>query len=137
MHGRMLPGTPSYSLEARDRGCHDAYVDDIDEIRSLLHSPDERTRALAVRSICPCHGSFEPLRQLTGELQQLAFEDPSPRVRGEAKHVLGDAIVVNLHDEERLRREERKVAIYERKSKRRAVADNRQLRRGRSHRIPL
>jgi hypothetical protein len=109
-------------------------VDSIGEIRVLLRSPDERTRALAARSICPCHGSFEPLRQLSNELRQLAFDDPSQRVRGEAKHVLRDALVVNLLEEEKLLREERKTAVNERAARRQAAADNKQLRRERSRR---
>ena len=86
----------------------------IDEIRVLLCSTHERTRALAVRSICPCVGSFEALRELNAEIRHLAFGDPSARVRGEAKHVLGDALVVNLHDEEKLMRDECSTAINER-----------------------
>ena len=108
----------------------------IDEIRVLLRSTDERTRALAVRSICPCHGSFEPLRELNTEIRHLAFEDPIARVRREAKHVLGDALVVNVHDEENLMRDERWTVINERAARRPAAADSKQFRRGRSRRAP-
>ncbi len=128
-------GAPqTYSLERWHGHSHDVGMGSIAEIRVLLCSTDERTRALAVRSICPCHGSFEPLRELNTEIRHLAFGDPSARVRGEAKHVLGDALVLNVHDEEKLMRDERWTAINERAARRRAAADSRQFRRGRSRR---
>jgi hypothetical protein len=34
---------------------------EVAEVRMLLGSPDARVRALAVRSACPCHGTFELL----------------------------------------------------------------------------
>jgi hypothetical protein len=108
----------------------------LDEVRVLLRSEDERTRAVAVRSICPCHGSFDPLRELTPDLRRLAADDPSPRVRREAKHVLGDAVVVNINDERKLERAERQTALHEHDLAKRAAAESRQLRRGRGRRRP-
>jgi hypothetical protein len=107
----------------------------LDETRALLHSPEEKTRAQAVRSVCPCHGSFEPLRGLTTDLRHLSLTDPSERVRREAKHVLRDALVVNIHDEIKLRQDERRVAIEERLSKSRAATNSKQFRRARRRRI--
>jgi hypothetical protein len=71
---------------------------------------------------------------LNTEIRHLAFGDPSARVRSGAKHVLGDALVVNIHDEEKLRRDERWTAVDERAARRRAAADSGQFRRGRSRR---
>jgi hypothetical protein len=107
----------------------------LDETRAFLDSPDEKTRARAVRSICPCHGSFDPLRQLTTEVRHLSLTDPSERVRREAKHVLGDALVVNIHDERKLRQDEDRVALDERVSRTRAATDSKQFRRARRRRI--
>ena len=95
------------------------------DIEAGLRSPDERTRAVAVRAICPCHGSFDELRRYEDELRRLAREDPSPRVRGEAKHVLGDAIVVNHNDERLQERDDRAVARAEQRERRRRVVDER------------
>ena len=99
---------------------------DIDE---GLRSPDERTRAVAVRAICPCHGSFDELRRHEDELRRLAKEDPSARVRGEARHVLRDAFVVNHNDERRQARDDRQVALAEEDERRRARAEDRAVRR--------
>jgi hypothetical protein len=81
---------------------------DAQRLRAALGSPNERTRALAARAACPCHGSFELLLELEPELHFLAFNDPSPRVREAARHVLSDALVVNVNDEARVQRDERR-----------------------------
>jgi hypothetical protein len=99
------------------------------DIEAGLRSDDERTRALAVRAICPCHGSFDDLRRYEDELRRLVREDPSDRVRGEAKHVLRDAFVVNHNDEQRQRRDDRAVARDEQRQRRQALADERARRR--------
>lgn len=91
----------------------------VDELRHQFFSGDERTRVVAIRNACPCRGSFELLRDLGDDLRRLAREDPSPRVREAAKHVLHDGVVVNLHDDERERREEaprRRAAARERRN---------------------
>ena len=82
--------------------------DDAASIRRDLESPDERVRAKAARRACPCHGSFDLLRELGPDLRFAARNDPSPKVRREAKHVLRDAFVVNLQDDERERRLDRR-----------------------------
>ena len=55
-----------------------------------LQSPDEATRARAIRFICPCHAGWQPFEhhmKIVAELQK----DPSPLVRSVAKHVFEDA----------------------------------------------
>jgi hypothetical protein len=99
-----------------------------------LRSPDERTRANAVRAICPCHGSFDDLRRYEDDLRRMAKDDPSARVRGEARHVLRDAFVVNHNDEQRQRRDDLQVELAEAAERRRTSADDRALRRVRGGR---
>ena len=63
---------------------------DMERLRLDLQSPDEATRARAVRAICPCHAGWQPFEQhmkIVAELQK----DVSPLVRGLAKHVFEDA----------------------------------------------
>jgi hypothetical protein len=45
---------------------------EVAQVRVLLRSPDPRVRALAARSGCPCHGTFELLHELKDELKLLA-----------------------------------------------------------------
>jgi hypothetical protein len=104
------------------------------DIHDSLRSPDERTRAVAVRAICPCHGSFDDLRQYEDLLRRMARDDPSPRVRSEAKHVLGDAFVVNHNDERRQVRDDRAIAREERRVRARDRVDERAVRRARARR---
>jgi hypothetical protein len=72
------------------------------------------------------------LRELTPDLRRMATDDPSPRVRREAKHVLGDALVVNIHDDEQLQREERRQALDARAARKQVAATSKQLRRSRT-----
>jgi hypothetical protein len=69
---------------------------DVAEVRMLLASPDARVRALAARSACPCHGTFELLHELRDELTLLAETDPDKKVRGAGWHTLREAIELNV-----------------------------------------
>jgi hypothetical protein len=99
------------------------------DIEEGLRSADERTRANAVRAICPCHGSFDDLRRFEDQLRHIVRDDPSARVRGEAKHVLRDAFVVNHNDEHRQVRDDRALARAEEQERRRARTADRAMRR--------
>jgi len=62
----------------------------MESLRLDLQSPDELTRARAVRSLCPCHAGWQPFEQqlkIVSELQK----DASRIVRGAAIHVFEDA----------------------------------------------
>jgi hypothetical protein len=78
---------------------------DVAEVRMLLASPDARVRALAARSACPCHGTFELLHELRDELTLLAETDPDKKVRGAAWHTLREAIELNVAEEAKLSRD--------------------------------
>jgi hypothetical protein len=106
-------------------------TDEADRIRRLLESGDERTRAVAARSVCVCHGSFDLFTELREDLERLAATDVSARVRREAKHVLRDPLVVNRHDDERLEREEARIRLQDHEVERQRVAADRALRRSR------
>ena len=123
------------SFAERPTGNHDGEGMEID-IDEGLRSSDERTRAAAVRAICPCHGSFDELRKHEDELRRIVREEPSDRVRGEARHVLRDAFVVNHNDERRQARDDRAVAREAERERRRALADERARRRARPRRRP-
>jgi hypothetical protein len=99
--------------------------------RLLLESDDERTRAVAARSVCVCHGSFDLFSELGEDLERLAATDESARVRREAKHVLRDPLVVNRHDDERVERNEARIRLQEYELARQKVAADRALRRSR------
>jgi hypothetical protein len=58
------------------------------ELLVETQSSDERERAHAVRSLCPCRG---PWPDSVWRHVAAACEDPSPLVRLEALHVLQDA----------------------------------------------
>jgi hypothetical protein len=101
-------------------------------LRAALASPDARTRAVAARAACPCHGSFDLLLELEPELHFLAYNDPRPRVRAAARHVLSDALVVNVNEEARARRDERRESREAQRAHRaraRAAARRREQRR--------
>lgn len=106
-------------------------TDEAARIRRLLESDDERTRAVAARSVCGCHGSFDLFSELREDLKRLAATDDSARVRREAKHVLRDPLVVNRHDDERVERDEARIRLHEYKIGRQQVAASRALRRSR------
>jgi hypothetical protein len=56
-------------------------TEEADRTRLLLESDDERTRAVAARSVCVCHGSFDLFSELREALERLAATDESARVR--------------------------------------------------------
>jgi hypothetical protein len=104
---------------------------DVEQVRLLLASPDSRVRVLAARSACPCHGTFDLLRALKPELQLLAATDPDAKVRAAARHVLADAIVVNVNEEAELSRQRRADKRQERKDRKQAVRSDVAMRRAR------
>jgi hypothetical protein len=61
---------------------------ELERILCDLRSPDEQTRATAVRALCPCRGvAWEtPVFRQVLELRN----DPSPVVRGAVKHDLSE-----------------------------------------------
>jgi hypothetical protein len=94
---------------------------DVAEVRMLLESPDARVRALAARSACPCHGTFELLHELKNELKVLAETDPDKNVRSAAQHTLREAIELNVAEEAKLSRERDREARYESRDRKRAA----------------
>jgi hypothetical protein len=102
---------------------------DAAQVRMLLGSPDARVRALAARSACPCHGTFELLHALKDELTLLAETDPDKNVRSAAGHVLREAIELNIAEEAKLSRERDREARQEHRDRRRAVRSDVALRR--------
>lgn len=104
---------------------------DVAQVRGLLGSPDPRVRALAARSACPCHGTFELLHALKDELTLLAEADPDKNVRAAAGHTLREAIELNAAEEARLSRERDREVRHERLDRRRAVRSDVALRRAR------
>jgi HEAT repeat protein len=97
----------------------------------LLGSPDARVRALAARSACPCHGTFELLHALKDELTLLSAADPDKNVRSAAGHTLREAIELNVAEEAKLSRERDCEVRQERRDRRRAVRNDIALRRAR------
>jgi HEAT repeat protein len=104
---------------------------DVAEVRMLLGSPDARVRALAARSACPCHGTFELLHALKDELTLLAETDPDKNVRSAAGHVLREAIELNVAEEAKLSRERDREVRQERRDRKRAARSDAALRRAR------
>jgi hypothetical protein len=72
------------------RRSHLASAADIEGLLAEMQSPDEHTRAEAVRQVCPCRMSWEVFGQLRKAVQRLQH-DPSPHVRAQALHVEEDA----------------------------------------------
>jgi HEAT repeat protein len=101
---------------------------DVAQVRMLLGSPDSRVRALAARSACPCHGTFELLHELKDELRALAETDPDKNVRAAAAHTLREAIELNVADEARLSRDRDREAREEHRDRQRAVRSDVALR---------
>jgi HEAT repeat protein len=104
---------------------------DVAEVRMLLGSPDPRVRAMAARSACPCHGTFELLHKLKDELTELAEADPSKNVRAAAAHTLREAIELNVLEAARLSRERDREVRQERRDRQRHVRRDVALRRAR------
>jgi hypothetical protein len=86
---------------------------------------------LAARSACPCHGTFDLLIALKPKLQQMAENDSDAKVRAAARHVLSDAIVVNVNEEAELSRERRRDKRQERSDHKQAVRGDVAMRRAR------
>jgi HEAT repeat protein len=101
---------------------------DAAQVRRLLGSPDPRVRALAARSACPCHGTFELLHELKDQLRLLAETDPDKNVRAAAGHTLREAIELNIAAEAKLARERDREVRQERRDRRRAVRSDVALR---------
>jgi hypothetical protein len=91
------------------------------QVRLLLGSPDSRVRALAARSACPCHGTYELLHELKDELTLLAETDPDKNVRAAAGHTLRETIELNIAEEAKLSRERDREARQERRDRKRAA----------------
>jgi hypothetical protein len=104
---------------------------DVAQVRMLLGSPDARVRAVAARSACPCHGTFELLHALKDELRVLAETDPDKNVRAAASHTLREAIELNIAEEAKLSRERDREVRLERRDRRRAARSDVALRRAR------
>lgn len=104
---------------------------DVAQVRMLLGSPDSRVRALAARSACPCHGTFELLHALKNELTLLAETDPDKNVRAAAWHTLHEAIELNFAEEAKLSRERDREVRQELRDRKRVVRSDVALRRAR------
>jgi HEAT repeat protein len=104
---------------------------EVAQVRMLLGSPDPRVRALAARSACPCHGTFELLHELRDELTLLAETDPDKNVRSAASHTLREAIELNVAEEARLSRERDREIRQEHREHKRSVRGEVALRRAR------
>ncbi|MBW3623117.1 MAG: hypothetical protein KY468_06865 [Armatimonadetes bacterium] len=62
-------------------------ADDLDRILAGLQAPEETIRAKAVSQICPCRMGWEGYQQAM-EVVAALQKDPSPLVRGAARHVV-------------------------------------------------
>ena len=69
---------------------HPSSAVDIARLLTAMQSPDEDTRAQAVRQVCPCRLPWDVFGQVRKAAQRLQY-DPSPRVRAQAFHVEEDA----------------------------------------------
>src|SRR5438128_8257105 len=59
----------------------------LQEILNELQSPDDGTRAAAVRSLCPCRTAWDiPVQRYIDQMR----DDPSSSVRHEVHHVLDE-----------------------------------------------
>jgi len=63
---------------------------DFSAVIADMESSDEMVRAKAVRSLCPCHGGWEPFERHLSRIKLLC-KDPSPLVRRAALHLFEDA----------------------------------------------
>ncbi len=91
---RTSPSTLAYMerklacIEAKRS--HSPCAADIERILAEMRSPDERTRARAVREVCPCRLPWDAFRQVRQAAKRLQH-DPSPLVCANALHVEEDA----------------------------------------------
>lgn len=69
---------------------HAACPLDLDTLRSDLTCGDAAVRARAVRALCPCRLGWDVFEEYLRLVRGMC-RDPSPLVRGAAKHVLEDA----------------------------------------------
>src|SRR5207249_8345901 len=63
---------------------------DVQRLLADMKSPNEMTRAVAVREICPCRMPWEVFDRLRRAAKPLQ-KDPSPVVRANALHIEQDA----------------------------------------------
>ena len=84
-HMRELVAEVERRREARAFGEHE-----VESILAAIQSSDERTRARAVREICPCRMPWEAFDRLRPAAKRLQH-DPSPEVRANARHIEQDA----------------------------------------------
>lgn len=76
-----------YERKYRGRAEANARKHQLQQLLREVASDDERHRAQAVRSLCPCRG---PWPDTVWQHVATAAEDPSPLVRLQALHVLED-----------------------------------------------
>lgn len=102
-------------------------ADEIGEVLEQTYSDNPKTRAAALRELCPCH-----LRRNIPEVWERVFElvqDPEPRVRSTVVHLLADgsprelearvvaAIEGLTHDPDRkIRRQTRRLVSHYRRT---------------------
>jgi hypothetical protein len=63
------------------------------ELLSDLQLPDERVRAKALGSLCPCRNDWELFEQHVNSISQLT-KDSCPEIRAHALHILADAALL-------------------------------------------
>jgi len=76
-----------YERKYLDRAQSQERKQRLEQLLAEVGSPDERSRAQAVRSLCPCRG---PWPDSVWQHIAAACQDPSPIVRLQALHVLED-----------------------------------------------
>jgi hypothetical protein len=69
---------------------HPSSAAEVERLLADMQSPDEHTRAEAVRQVCPCRMPWEVFRRVRKAAQRLR-DDPSPLVRANAFHIEEDA----------------------------------------------
>jgi hypothetical protein len=69
---------------------HATSATDIAHLLNAMQSPDDETRAWAVRQACPCRLPWADFDRVRKDAQRLQH-DPSPLVRAAALHVAEDA----------------------------------------------
>ena len=124
---RVAPSTRAYMERklacVEQKRSHSAGVADIGRLLAEMQSPDEGTRAQAVRQVCPCRLPWEVFGQLRKAAQRLQH-DPSPLVRAQALHVEEDAREIEALEalRERLAESDERleVAAYRQPSTRRS-----------------
>ena len=77
-------------MKAKKHHEHACSALDLDAVLHDIQSSDEKVRASAVRSLCPCRSGWEPFEANLELIRQLQH-DPSPVVRANALHLFEDA----------------------------------------------